>query len=147
MFAITPEPIDSDYLRSQFHDERSGAFITFEGWVRCLNEQKKVIRLEYEAYEALATTEGSRILIEAHQKFEIHNAACCHRVGVLVIGEMAVWVGVSAAHRDAAFDACRYIIDEVKKRVPIWKKEHYQEMDPAWIHAVNDQGCRSCAHP
>lgn len=147
MFSITREPIDTAYLKAQFQDEESGAFTTFEGWVRCINDTKRVDRLEYEAYEPLATKEGSSIIEEVMQRFEIHKAVCCHRVGTLELGEIAVWIGVSAGHREAAFKACRYVIDEVKKRVPIWKKEHYREADSAWIHAMSDQGCSSCGHP
>lgn len=147
MFSIAREPIDTAYLKAQFQDEESGAFTTFEGWVRCINDNKRVDRLEYEAYEPLATKEGSSIIEVVMQRFEIHKAVCCHRVGTLELGEIAVWIGVSAGHREAAFDACRYVIDEVKKRVPIWKKEHYREADSTWIHAMSDQGCSSCGHP
>ena len=78
--------------------------------------------------------EGDRIVAEAFARFPIAKACCVHRLGVLDIGDLAVWVGVTAAHRDAAFAACRYIIDEVKTRVPIWKKEHYAEGDSGWIN-------------
>jgi molybdopterin synthase catalytic subunit len=71
---------------------------------------------------------------EALQKFAIVDALCTHRTGDLAVGDLAVWVGVSAAHRGAAFDACRYIIDEVKSRVPIWKHERYREGDTGWLH-------------
>ena len=71
-------------------------------------------------------------------RFDVLAACCAHRVGALAIGDLAVWVGVSAAHRGAAFDACRYIIDEVKQRVPIWKREHYREGDADWLHPVAD---------
>ena len=100
-----------------------------------------VTRLEYEAFEALAVKEGERIVEEARQRFPILQAACVHRVGSLDIGELAVWVGVSAQHRDEAFAACRYIIDEVKHRVPIWKKEHYLNGDSGWVN------CERCATP
>ena len=83
--------------------------------------------------------EGERILAEARQRFGVARVACAHRVGPLAIGELAVWVGVSAAHRGEAFDACRYIIDEVKHRVPIWKKEYYQDGDSGWVN------CERCA--
>ena len=83
---------------------------------------------------ALAEAEGAKIVEEALAKFAIADAACVHRVGDLAVGELAVWVGVSAAHRDAAFAACRWIIDEVKARVPIWKHERYAEGDAGWLH-------------
>ena len=107
------------------------------------NEGRTVQRLEYEAFEALAIKEGERIVAEAVARFGVTRAACVHRVGALGIGELAVWVGVSAAHRGEAFAACRYIIDEVKHRVPIWKKEHYTDGDSGW---VNCERCAAAAH-
>lgn len=71
---------------------------------------------------------------EARAKFAVLSAGCVHRIGRLAVGELAVWIGVTAEHRDAAFDACRYIIDELKTRVPIWKKEHYASGAPEWIN-------------
>ena len=79
-------------------------------------------------------SEGERILEEAMQRFAITNAACVHRTGELKIGDLAVWVGVSAGHRGPAFDACRWIIDEVKSRVPIWKRERYATGATDWLH-------------
>lgn len=132
-FLITDTTLDPDKLRLGFVEENSGALVTFEGWVRNVNERKKVLRLEYEAYQTLATLEGNRIIEEALSRFEVQRATCVHRTGTLVIGELAVWIGVSASHREAAFEACRYIIDEIKKRVPIWKKEYYEGEEPAWL--------------
>ncbi len=135
MFALSDQPLDVAALRcSLFHPE-AGAFAAFEGWVRNHNEGRAVQRLAYEAYRELGVKEGERILAEAKERFDILDAACVHRVGTLEIGDSAVWVGVSAAHRDAAFAACRYIIDEVKARVPIWKNESYPEGDSGWINA------------
>ena len=117
----------------------AGAYVSFEGWVRNHNEGKEVKSLEYEAYPALANKEGERILQEAKEKFDILESSCIHRIGHLEIGEVAVWVGVIAKHRDAAFLACRYIIDEVKIRVPIWQKENYTDGDSGWVR------CEHCA--
>ena len=122
-------------------DPACGGYASFEGWVRNHNEGRRVLRLEYEAYEALALKEGERIVAEALERFGVRRIACVHRVGELAIGELAVWVGVSAAHRDEAFAACRYVIDEVKQRLPIWKKEHYPEGDSGWVN------CERCAQP
>lgn len=110
--------------------------MTFEGWVRNRNEGQAVSSLEYEAYPELAEKEASRILGEARVKFDLLDAVAVHRVGQLQLGEMAVWVGVTAEHRDAAFAACRYIIDETKARVPIWKKEHYITGQSQWINCA-----------
>lgn len=136
MFRILAEPIEAAALQQRLNDERAGACVTFEGWVRNRNEGQAVNSLEYEAYVPLATSEGEKILAEAKMKFALLGAACVHRVGHLRLGEMAVWVGVTAEHRGAAFDACRYIIDEAKARLPIWKKEHYASGATAWINCA-----------
>lgn len=135
-FAFTRGPIDPSEFRRGLDHPAAGGYASFEGWVRNHNEGRPVLRLEYHAYEALGVKEGERILAEATGRFSILGAACIHRVGLLEIGEMAVWVGVTAAHRDAAFAACRFIIDEVKERVPIWKKEHYQSGTSDWINCA-----------
>ncbi|MCH6258257.1 molybdenum cofactor biosynthesis protein MoaE [Puniceicoccaceae bacterium K14] len=136
-FRITETPIDTDALKSKLEHPKSGACLVFEGWVRDHNDGKSVDRLEYSAYKALANKEGQRIIEEAKQKFDIELAFCEHRIGTLEIGDMAVWAGVSSGHRGSSFDACRYIIDEVKARVPIWKKEHYAEGTTDWINCAS----------
>jgi sulfur-carrier protein adenylyltransferase/sulfurtransferase len=141
LFRFTHTPIDTAALRDELANPESGGYTSFEGWVRNHNEGHKVRRLEYEAFEPLAVKEGERIVAEAVKRFGIERAACVHRVGDLGIGDMAVWVGASARHRDEAFRACRYIIDEVKHRVPIWKKEHYENGDSGWVN------CERCAAP
>ncbi|MCW5581733.1 MAG: molybdenum cofactor biosynthesis protein MoaE [Luteimonas sp.] len=133
-FRISPDPIDTAPLRTRLLHERAGAFATFEGWVRNHNEGRPVEGLRYESYVALAEAEGERIVQEALAKFGAIDACCVHRVGELAIGDLAVWVGASAAHRGVAFEACRWIIDEVKSRVPIWKHERYADGRSDWLH-------------
>ena len=133
-FELSPTPFDTATLRARLLDARVGAYASFEGWVRDHNDGRSVHGLRYEAYDALARREGEAILVEAMARFDILDAACVHRTGDLAIGELAVWVGVTAAHRDAAFAACRHVIDEVKSRVPIWKHERYVEGDAGWLH-------------
>jgi sulfur-carrier protein adenylyltransferase/sulfurtransferase len=142
-FAFSAEPLEPGRYRDALTDPASGAYASFEGWVRDHNEGRRVCRLEYEAYEALGMKEGERIVAATIEKFGVRRAACVHRVGNLGLGELAVWVGVSAAHRDEAFAACRYIIDEVKHRVPIWKKEYYEDGDSGW---VNCERCAATGH-
>jgi adenylyltransferase/sulfurtransferase len=142
-FAFSSEPLDPERHRAALADPASGGYVSFEGWVRDHNEGRRVERLEYEAFEALAIKEGERIVADAVARFGVSRAACVHRVGALGIGDLAVWVGVSSAHRGEAFAACRYIIDEVKHRVPIWKKEHYTDGDSGW---VNCERCAAAAH-
>ncbi|HEV2272014.1 MAG TPA: ThiF family adenylyltransferase [Steroidobacteraceae bacterium] len=139
MFRFSAAPLDESTLRAQLSDPACGGYAAFEGWVRDHNEGRRVRRLEYEAFEPLAIKEGERIIAEAVARFGVEHAACVHRIGALEIGEQAVWVGVTARHRDEAFRACRYIIDEVKHRVPIWKKEHYEDGDSGWVN------CERCA--
>lgn len=138
-FFFSSSPLRPEEYRAALADPAAGGYASFEGWVRNHNEGHAVTRLEYEAFEALAVKEGERIVNEAVQRFGVIQAACVHRVGPLAIGEMAVWVGVSSRHRAEAFAACRYIIDEVKHRVPIWKKEHYVSGDSGWVN------CERCA--
>ena len=135
-FAISGEQIDVNACMLRLANERAGALVTFEGWVRNHNEGQQVGSLEYEAYALLAESEGERILAEARERFALSGAVAVHRTGHLRIGELAVWVGVTAEHRGAAFDACRYIIDEAKARLPIWKKEHYACGATAWINCA-----------
>ena len=136
---IVDTAIDPDALRDDLVDAAAGAYTSFEGWIRNVNEGQDVLRLEYEAYEPVAISEGQRVIAEALEKFSVLSARCVHRVGMLEIGECAVWVGVSSGHRDEAFKACRYIIDEVKIRLPIWKKEHYLDGHSGWVN------CERCA--
>lgn len=133
-FALSSQPLDVATLRLALRDPHAGAYAGFEGWVRDHNDGRAVDGLHYEAYVALAEAEGRRVIDEALAKFAIVDAACVHRIGDLAVGDMAVWVGVTAAHRDAAFAACRYVIDEIKARVPIWKRERYAEGDADWLH-------------
>ncbi|HET6629529.1 MAG TPA: molybdenum cofactor biosynthesis protein MoaE [Woeseiaceae bacterium] len=139
MMRITHSAIRPEELREALQDPAAGGYASFEGWIRNENDGHDVLRLEYEVYEPLAVTEGEKVIAEACAKFPVLHAQCVHRAGLLEIGECAVWVGVSSAHRDAAFLACRYIIDEVKVRLPIWKKEHYTDGHSGWV------SCERCA--
>jgi molybdopterin synthase catalytic subunit len=138
-FRLTQSAIDTSRARSELLDGGAGGCVAFEGWVRDHNQGLEVTRLEYEAFHDLAVKEGERIVAEALRRFPVRHALCIHRVGTLALRDMAVWVGVSAAHRGEAFEACRFIIDEVKHRVPIWKKEHYRSGDSGWVN------CERCA--
>jgi len=140
-FKLLDTPIDTTLLRSSLADRQCGGYAAFEGWVRNHNDGKAVQALKYEACTPLAMAEGARVLQEAMERFEIKHVACAHRIGALKIGELAVWVGVSAPHRGDAFRACRYVIDEIKQRLPIWKKEHYTDGTSEWIN------CAACVAP
>lgn len=138
-FRFSATAIDTASLRAELADPACGGYAAFEGWVRDHNEGQRVMRLEYEAFEALAVREGTRVIDEACERFGVRRALCVHRLGSLELGAVAVWVGAVSEHRDEAFRACRYIIDEVKHRLPIWKKEHYQSGDSGWVN------CERCA--
>ena len=131
-FKVTGSVIDIAPWRAELDDPRCGAYVSFEGLVRDHHDGRAVAALSYDCYPELAGCEGEAILAEAIERFAIIEARCIHRYGALAIGDMAVWVGVSAGHRDAGFAACRWIIDEVKARVPIWKNERYQSGQQAW---------------
>ena len=143
MFKISDQDLNIEQLKSQIENEKAGALVTFEGWVRNHNEGHSVDSLEYETYDLLAEAEAQVILKEAREKFDFFEALCVHRKGHLQIGDIAVWLGVTSAHRANAFKACQYIIDEIKHRLPIWKKEHYTNKKAEW---VNCQGCYKHDH-
>jgi molybdopterin synthase catalytic subunit len=146
-FEIKRAPLDPEALKARLPQSSAGACVTFEGWVRDHNEGDAVTALEYEAHEPIAVAEGRKILAEAEQRFDVVAVHCEHRVGKLEIGDCAVWVGVSAAHRGAAFDACRYVIDEVKRRVPIWKKEYYRDGATGWVNCATGGRARDAQDP
>jgi molybdopterin synthase catalytic subunit len=138
-FELSHAPLEPEALALSLRDPGCGGFASFAGWVRDENEGQRVLRLDYEAYPELALKEGARIVRAAIERFGLRHARCVHRLGELAIGDVAVWVGVAGAHRGEAFAGCRDIIDAVKHRVPIWKKEHYTNGDSGWVN------CEACA--
>jgi molybdopterin synthase catalytic subunit len=130
-FALSISPLDIPRLSESLRAGNAGAFVSFEGRVRNTDGARTVVGLEYDAYPPLCLREGAAIMREALDG--VIDARCVHRVGRLAVGDVAVWIGVIAGHRDEAFRACRAIIDEIKKRVPIWKKEHYRDGHSEWI--------------
>ncbi len=143
MFELSQDVLDTKALAEWLQSDEAGAFVSFEGRVRNNNEGKKVLRLEYEAYGALAIKEADKIIEEALKLFPIIKVRAVHRTGRLEIAETAVWVGVISKHRAEAFDACRYLIDQIKARVPIWKKEFYSDGSSIWVNCAE---CSSYVH-
>lgn len=139
LFTLNNSPIDTVALNQMLQADAAGACAIFEGRVRNHNEGRDVERLEYEAWDTMAHREGTRIIAQAVECFDLERGFCVHRTGMLAVGEVAVWVGVSAPHRDEAFAACRYIIDRVKAGVPIWKKEYYTDGEAEWVN------CHRCS--
>jgi len=136
VFKLSESSISAETLKQSLSNAAAGALATFEGWVRNHNDGKQVKQLEYQAYEPLAQKEAEKILQEARSQFDILDVHCLHRVGSLQIGDLAVWVGAIAAHRRDAFLACQYVIDQIKFRVPIWKKEHYLDGTTQWVNCA-----------
>jgi molybdopterin synthase catalytic subunit len=144
MFNITERPLDRIELVDDVATPAAGAVVTFEGRVRNKNNDRSVTALSYTAYPELAEHVATNIQREAKEKFSIQKVTILQRCGKLVVGECSIRVAVSAAHRKAAFRAGEWIIDEIKKRLPVWKKEHYADGSDAWINrpepSENDGG-------
>jgi molybdopterin synthase catalytic subunit len=133
MFAIVRDPIDLAAIARSVRTDASGAVITFAGVVREMSDDDRpVTGLSYEAHESMAAAEFEAIAQEARHRFGPCDIAVAHRIGDLRVGEISVAVAVGAPHRGAAFDACEFTIDELKRRAPIWKKEHYAQGDSEW---------------
>jgi molybdopterin synthase catalytic subunit len=109
-----------------------GGYVCFEGVIRNANHGKAVVRLDYEAYEELAQKELTRIAEFAAERFGLRYVSAVHRRGRLEIGDTAVMIQVLSRHRREAFEGCRYVIDQLKARVPIWKREHYEDGSSTW---------------
>jgi molybdopterin converting factor subunit 1 len=131
-FELTTEPIDVGQVARRVVLPECGATVTLDGYAREWTKGKQTLYLVYEAYEPMALTEMRRLGAEAHEKFEIAHIGIVHRTGRLDIGETSVVIAVSAPHRKAAFEACEWAIRELKRTVPIWKKEVYADGE-AWV--------------
>ena len=135
MFILQESPIDPVKAKNMCRNPAHGAIVTFEGVVRADEHKGSVVNeLLYIADTPAVLAEGEKIIIEALSKFLITDAVCIQRIGQVKVAETAVWIGVWAGHRDEAFKGCRYIIEEIKKRLLIWKKEFYTDGSKAWIH-------------
>lgn len=142
MFRITREAIDPRTLEAAVADPTCGAIATFFGVVRQrADDGAAVTGLTYEAYEPMALAEFETIAAEAREKYgDDLRIAIIHRIGALHVGEVAVAVAVASPHRAAAFDGCEYVIDELKARAPIWKKEHYADGAGVWKENCCNEG-------
>jgi MoaE-MoaD fusion protein len=120
-------PIDPTALIQHVRAPGDGAVVTFDGCVRNQSHGRSTLYLEYEAYESMAVAKMREIAAELHARFPIDRIAIAHRLGRLEIGETSVFIAVSSPHRPAAFEACRFAIDTLKRTVPIWKKEYFED--------------------
>jgi molybdopterin synthase catalytic subunit len=124
---LVREPIDTAALIRHVRTAADGAVVTFDGCVRNQSHGRRTLYLDYEAYESMAVAKIREIAATLHEKFAIDRIAIAHRLGRLEIGETSVFIAVSAPHRPAAFDACRFAIDTLKRTVPVWKKEYFED--------------------
>jgi len=131
---ITDQPLNIQASIEWAMDAQSGGIDVFIGTVRASTKEKKVVRLEFETYENMALVEMNKIAEEVLQKFPVQKILIHHRTGILQVGDVPVIIIVAAAHRAAAFDACRYAIDTLKQTVPIWKKEIFEDGE-VWVAA------------
>jgi molybdopterin synthase catalytic subunit len=127
LFTLRRSPIDMAAIVRDVRAGQDGAIVTFDGFVRNESHGRRTLYLEYEAYEPMALAKMKEIGQLIHEKFSIDRVAIVHRLGRLEIGETSVFIAVSAPHRAAAFDACRFAIDTLKRTVPIWKKEYFED--------------------
>ncbi len=135
LITITEKSIDVDSLLSYVSDQSSGASVLFTGTVRDHNEQDKVSKLHYETYQEMAEKILQEIENEVHAKWKINKFIAIHRTGTLKVGEVSVAVAVSSEHRKEAFEACKFGIDSIKEKAPIWKKE-FSESGTEWLEGV-----------
>jgi molybdopterin converting factor subunit 1 len=143
IFELVRELIQPRELLEKLKAPEDGAIVVFDGFVRNNFKGQRTLYLEYEAYETMALAKMREIGVQVREKFQIRHLAIIHRLGRLEIGETSVWIAVSSAHRNAAFDACRYAIDALKRAVPIWKKEFFAggavwaEGETPWQEAIS----------
>jgi molybdopterin synthase catalytic subunit len=135
VFLLVRDSIEIQPITDRLQKPEDGAVVVFEGVVRNNANEKNVRFLEYDAYESMALKKIEEIGVRAKEKFDIRDIAIVHRLGHMEIGECSIVIVVASAHRGAAFDACRYTIDTIKKDVPIWKKEFYEDGE-VWIEGV-----------
>jgi len=134
MIKITDQVLDTQAIINSVEAPEGGAINVFIGTVRNATKSKQVLKLEFEAYEPMATKELTKIVNQAKQRWPLLKVAVHHRVGVLAIGEVPVVIALSTPHRAAGFEACQYIIDTLKVTVPIWKKEFFEDGE-VWVAA------------
>lgn len=134
MIDLTEQSIDFNLLTESVRDDAAGAVVLFLGTVREFTKGVQTNWLEYEAYPEMAAASMAQLEVEVRQKFPVIGVAMSHRIGALQLGDVSVAIAVSAPHRAQAFDAGRWLIDSLKERVPIWKKEHFSDGSEEWQH-------------
>ena len=135
---LTNDAIDYGELTEAVRSDRAGAVLLFLGTVREMTDGRRTVALDYECYPAMATSQIEQIVKESRGRWPLIRVAVEHRLGHLGLGEISIAVAVSSPHRDDAFKAGRYLIDELKQRVPIWKKENWSDGTTEWVHPGTD---------
>ncbi len=143
---LTETPIALEPLLRAVQADDRGGIASFLGLVRNHQDGRAVVRLEYSAYGPMVEAETARIMAEAEARWPV-RVAVRHRVGALAIGDVAVAVVAASAHRAPAFEACRYVIEELKRRVPVWKREFYADGTEAWVDPTSSPASRGAAAP
>ena len=141
-FELTTEPLDIGEIARRSVSPECGATVTLDGYVRQFTKGRETQHLVYEGYEAMALKEMEKLINLVHEQFEIAHVGIVHRLGKLEIGETSVVISVASPHRRAAFEACEWLIKELKRTVPIWKKEVYADGE-IWIEGDSQAKSRS----
>src|SRR5215210_751099 len=136
-FELTTEPLDVGAIARRVVPSNCGATVTLDGYVRQFTKERETLYLVYEAYQPMALKEMEKLIARARKQFEIENVGVVHRLGKLEIGETSVVISVAAPHRRAAFEACEWLIKELKRAVPVWKKEVYRDGE-VWIEGEGE---------
>ncbi len=141
MIQITHEPLDPEAITARVRRDSSGAVVTFLGTTRSYTGDRKVLHLEYEAYQPMADKKLAEVARELRERWPVEGVAIAHRLGRLEIGDISLVVAVASPHRRAAFAACQYSVDRIKRTVPIWKKEFFQGGE-VWVESPEDVAMR-----
>lgn len=143
MIGVTRDPIDCEAMLAKAGHDACGAVLSFSGTVRNHHMGRQVMRLAYEAYEGMADKEMAKVVDEARERWPaIKHVQVVHRFGEMEVGASSIFITVATPHRPEGFEALRFIIDTIKRDVPIWKKEFYEDGETDWLHP--DEGC--CGH-
>ncbi len=131
---LTHDEIDYQQVTEAVRSHNAGAVILFLGTVREMTQGRQTIALDYDAYPEMAESKMAEIASEATERWQMEKVVIVHRLGHLELGDISIAVAVSSPHRQAAFDAGKYLIDELKRRVPVWKKENWADGSTEWVH-------------
>lgn len=134
MIEITKQPIDTDDVLKSVQSDLAGASVLFVGTTRKFTDQRETLMLEYECYEEMAIKEMTELRAQATTRWPIEKCSIVHRVGPVGLGESSIAVAVSTPHRVASFEAAEWLVDTLKKQVPIWKREHWADGSQEWVH-------------